>query len=364
VAFEEWVISHARLSKKPHKNAKLDDTLTFFHQLSTLVSSGTPLLQALMIATEQCESTKFRAILAQITAKVAAGSTFYSATAAFPDIFEFQWIEAIRTGEVTGKMALVLVELNKQIRDARETRRKVKASLTYPMILIFVAVIAVTVMLWLVVPTFAAMFKDMGAELPAITQFVVDASDVIVHYGLYGVVAIVAAVLGFKRFMKSEAGRKYVGGFLMVLPTVGDLMIGMAMYKFASSLALLLKSGVPMMETMNTITGIFRNNPIFHDALQRARSKVAAGKPLYIALKETGLFLTMVTNMVQVGEESGQLALVMEQIAPFYKEKMETMILKVTKMLEPLIIMGMGTSIAGLMLAIYMPMFDMAGKVK
>ncbi|MGC8641547.1 MAG: type II secretion system F family protein, partial [Isosphaeraceae bacterium] len=127
--FEEWIVSHARVSKKPHTRATLEDTLTFFHQLSTLVSSGTPLLQALKIATTQSESTKFRAVLEQITAKVAAGSSFYGAAAAFPNHFEFQWIEAIRTGEITGKMAMVLTELNKQIRDSRETKRKVKASL-------------------------------------------------------------------------------------------------------------------------------------------------------------------------------------------------------------------------------------------
>ena len=125
--FEEWVVSHARVSKKPHNKATLEDTLTFFHQLSTLVSSGTPLLQSLTIASEQSESTRFRAVLEQITAKVSAGSSFYAAAAAFPDHFEFQWIEAIRTGEITGKMAMVLVELNKQIRDSRETKRKVKA---------------------------------------------------------------------------------------------------------------------------------------------------------------------------------------------------------------------------------------------
>ena len=183
--FEDWVVAHARVSKKPHRAAKLEDTLTFFHQLSTLVSSGTPLLQALKIASTQCESTKLRTVLDQITARVAAGSTFHAAAAAYPHIFEFQWIEAIRTGEVTGKMALVLVELNKQIRDSRETKRKVKASLMYPMILICVAVIAVTLMLWLVVPTFAKMFKDMDAKLPAITQYVVDASNYIVAYGHY-----------------------------------------------------------------------------------------------------------------------------------------------------------------------------------
>lgn len=362
--FEEWVVSHARVSKKPHSKASLEDTLTFFHQLSTLVSSGTPLLQALKIATAQSESTKFRAVLEQITAKVAAGSSFYGAAAVFPNHFEFQWVEAIRTGEITGKMAMVLTELNKQIRDSRETKRKVKASLMYPMILVCVAVIAVTLMLWMVVPTFAKMFHDMDAKLPAITQYVVDASDWIVHYGLYCVVGIIAAVIGFKKFQKTEAGRLYVGGLLMILPSVGELMIGMAMYQFASSISLLLKSGVPMMETMNTMAGIFKKNPIYHAALERVRARVAAGKSLHSALEETGIFLPMLTNMVQVGEESGQLAQVMEQIAPFYKEKMENMILKVTKMLEPLIIMGMGTSIAGLMLAIYMPMFDMAGAVK
>ena len=237
--FEAWVVSHARVSKKPHKKATLEDTLTFFHQLSTLVSSGMPLLQSLKIATGQCESTRFRAVLEQITAKVAAGSTFYSSAAAFPQHFEFQWIEAIRTGEITGKMALVLVELNKQIRDSRETKRKVMASLMYPMILVCVAVIAVVLMLWMVVPTFAKMFHDMDAKLPAITQYVVDASNWIVKYGLYVVVGLVAAVVGFKQFQKTEAGRLYVGGLLMVMPSVGELMIGMAMYKFSSSIALL-----------------------------------------------------------------------------------------------------------------------------
>ncbi len=362
--FEEWVVAHARVSKKPHRGAKLEDTLAFFHQLSTLVTSGTPLLQALKIASAQCESTRLRAILEQITIRVSSGSTFHSAAASYPQIFEFQWIEAIRTGEVTGKMSQVLVELNKQIRDARETKRKVKASLMYPMILICVAVIAVTVMLWMVVPTFAKMFKDMDAKLPAITQYVVDASDFIVHYGLYILVTVVVVVLVFKKFMKTENGKRYVGGSLMVLPSVGELMVQMAMYKFASNLSLLLKSGVPMLETINTVKGIFQNDPLYRDALERVSARVAAGKALYLSLQETGLFLPMLTSMVQVGEESGQLAAVMEQIAPFFKEKMETMVLKVTKMLEPIIIMFMGISIAGLMLAIYMPMFEMAGNVK
>ncbi len=362
--FDDWVVAHARISKKAHKGAKIEDVLSFFHQLATLVSSGTPLLQSLKIAAGQCESTKLRLVLDEITAKVAAGSTFHAAAGAFPKVFEFQWLEAIRTGEVTGKMAQVLVELNKQIRESRETKRKVKGALMYPLILILVAVIAVTVMLWMVVPVFAKMFKDMDAQLPGITQFVVDASDAIVKYGHYGVITVVASVVAFKQFFKTENGRRYVMGILMAIPTVGQLVIEMAMYRFASNLSLLLKSGVPMMETMYTVKGIFQNNPIYRDALERVALKVAAGRSLHVALAESGLFLPMLTSMVQVGEESGQLAAVMEQVAPFFKEKMEGMILKVTKLVEPIIIMGMGSSIAGLMLAIYMPMFEMAGNVR
>jgi type IV pilus assembly protein PilC len=201
--FEDWVVAHARISKKAHKGAKLEDTLSFFHQLATLVSSGTPLLQALKIAVAQCESVKLRIVLDEITAKVSAGSTFHAAAAAFPQVFEFQWLEAIRTGEVTGKMAQVLIELNKQIRESRETKRKVKGALMYPMILTLVAIIAVTVMLWLVVPVFAKMFKDMDAELPGVTQFVVDASDAIVKYGHYALGAIIAIVIAFKKYMKT-----------------------------------------------------------------------------------------------------------------------------------------------------------------
>ena len=217
----------------------------------------------------------------------------------------------------------------------------------YPLIMIVVAVIAVAVMLWLVVPTFASMFKDMGAELPAITQFVVDASNNLIQYGHYGLIVVVATTIGFKRFLSTETGRRYVGGILMVLPTVGQLMVEMAMYRFASNLALLLKSGVPLMETMRTVKGVFQNNPIYRDALEHVTARIAAGRPLHACLRETKLFLPMLISMVQVGEESGQLALVMEQIAPFYKEKMEGMILKVTKMLEPLIIMVMGVDDRG-----------------
>ena len=224
-------------------------------------------------------------------------------------------------------------------------------------------VLAVTVMLWLVVPTFAAMFKDLGAELPGITQFVVDASEFIVHYGLYIVAGVVAVAWGFRRYMKTDSGRRRVGGVALAVPLVGELIIQSAMYRFASNISLLLKSGIPMLETLTTLEGVFHTNPIYRDALGRVQRRVGAGRPLAASLEETGLFTTLMASMVRIGEESGQLATVMEQIAPYYKEKMESLIAKVTKLLEPIIIMGMGITVAGLMMSIYLPMFEMAGKV-
>ncbi len=167
----------------------------------------------------------------------------------------------------------------------------------------------------------------------------------------------------FGKYAKTEAGRRLFIGVGIGLPMVGELIVQSAMYRFASNIALLLKSGIPMLETLSVLEGVFQTNPIYRDALARVQNRVAAGRPLAASLEETGLFTTMITNMVRIGEESGQLALVMEQIAPYYKEKMETMIARVTKLLEPIIIMGMGITVAGLMLSIYMPMFEMAGKV-
>ncbi len=362
-AFDEWVITHARVSSKPHKRIKLDDKMAFFKQLSTLISAGMPLLRAIRIGAEQSQSTRLSQVLYEIAGRVAAGSSFYAAAAQFEHVFDSSWVEVIRTGEVTGQMASVLVELNKQIEESRATRRKVFGAMMYPIILTIVAIAAVGVMLWLVVPTFTQMFKDMGAKLPAITQFVVDASEFIVADGLYVLVGIIIFAVSFRYYARTMGGRRRLIGIGLALPLVGQLLVNAAMYRFATSLALLLKSGVPMLEAIEVLVGIFKLNPPYCDALERAHGRVSAGRPLASSLEETGLFTKLLCNVVHVGEESGAVAPVMEQIAPYYREKMEELIGKVTKLMEPVIIVGMGVTIAGIMLAIYMPMFEMAGAV-
>jgi type IV pilus assembly protein PilC len=364
MSFESYVAGHAKVQSKTHRKATLDDLMSFFHQLSTLVSAGTPLLRAIEQSARQAESEKLREVLTDIAQRIGSGNTFYTAASAYPNVFEHAWLEVIHTGEITGKMSFVLEELNKQVAEQRASKRRLKAALTYPIILLSVATLCLTAMLWFVVPTFNKMFKDMGAELPGITQFVVGMSDWIVANGLYAVGGIVAVVYAFKRYMRTEHGRRYVLGTLLTAPIFGAVMVQVTMYRFAANMALLLKSGVPMLETLQTMRGIFGHAPIYRDALEQVASRVASGHPLAPSLEETGLFTGMIVNTVRTGEESGQLATVMEQIAPYYKERADGMIAKVTKMMEPVIIMFMGTAVATMMLSIYMPMFEMSGKVK
>lgn len=364
MAFEDWFLAHARVSSKEHKRVTLDDKMTFFQQLATLVSSGTPLVQAIQIAAQQTQSAQLREILTEIAGRVAAGCSLHSVMTGHRNVFEDHWIELIGTGEVSGKMGMVLCDLNRQIRESRETRRKVTGAMIYPIILLIVAVAVVVVMLWVVVPRFADMFRELGAELPGITRFVMGVSDFIADYGIYMVVGVIVLAIAFRQYVQTEAGRRRVGALALAVPVMGELMVQSAMYRFSSNLALLLKSGVPMLETLSALGGSFRTSPIYRDAILRAQSRVAAGQSLADSLEETGLFTSMLTHMVRIGEESAQLATVMEQVAPYYKDKLHSFIAKGTKLMEPAIIIVMGTIIAGLMLAIYLPMFDMAGAVK
>jgi type II secretory pathway component PulF len=215
-----------------------------------------------------------------------------------------------------------------------------------------------------VVPSFADMFDEMGAELPGITRCVMGASDFIVAYGMYIVLAGVILALAFRQYLQSESGRRWVCAAGLATPFVGELMVQSAMYRFSSNLALLLNSGVPMLETLSALAAVFRKSPLYHHAILRVQNRVAAGHSLADSLEETELFTTMTTNMVRLGEESAQLAGMMEQIAPYYRDKLYSFISRVTKLMEPAIILVMGTTIAGLMLAVYLPMFEMAGNAK
>jgi type IV pilus assembly protein PilC len=363
MTMDDFLLQRARVSGKRHKRVTMDDKMTFFQQLGSLQTAGIPLLDALRIAAEQCQSDRLTSILRYVNNRVASGSSLEQALAEQRGVFEDHWVALIGTGEATGKMSQVLEDLNSQIREAQAARNKVVGALVYPAVLMVVACLVVVIMLWFVVPTFGDMFTEMNAELPGLTKAVLAISDTVGQYGLYTLISLAVLVFLVRRYLQTDAGKRRLTTILLALPLFGELTVQSAMYRFSSNLALLLKSGVPIMDALSALAGIFRSNPPYHDAMRLAQSRVGAGRPLADSLVESNLFTAMMTNTVRVGEESAQLANVMSQIAPYYREKSASRMSTVSKLLEPCIIVVMGFMIALLMLAIYMPMFEMSGKM-
>lgn len=364
MSLQSWFLSRARVSAKRHRRVTLDDKMTFFQQFGSLLASGTPMLRALKLAAEQNQSTTLQEKMEEASERVASGIPLHNAIeTSAGDLFPLHWNAMIATGEATGKLDEVLVDLNRQIREAAETRSKFIGSMIYPCVLVFVAILVLVVMLWFVVPTFGNMFNEMGAELPSITVFVLDCSDALAAYGIYLIGGLGAAAFFVRRWLKTEPGMRSAVSFMVAIPVVGDLVIQSSMYRFASNLALLMRSGVPMLETLDTVADVFKGQPPYRDAIVNARNRMAAGRTLADGLEESGLFTNMMINAVRVGEESAQLGPVMEELAPYYREKTQAFMGRVTKLAEPAIIMVMGAVISVVMLAIYIPMFEMAGNV-
>ena len=309
----------ARIQSKVHKGSSIDDLMSFFQMLSTLLNAGTPLLPALRLAGEQSESEKLGKIVKDIANKVAGGDTFAKAAGAYPKMFETQWLQMIRTGEVSGQLGRLMLKLNESIQQTRATRAKVTSAMTYPIILLCVAFGAVFIMLAKVVPTFADFFKDFGSKLPPITQFVIDLSNFIRANALYILGGIGGAIFAFRKYVATESGNRNFRALLMATPVVGNLVVESAMEKFASNLALLINSGTPLMESIRATQEVFKEDPIYAECLGSIYNAVARGVNLATSMRMTGLFTAMMLNMIKIGEESGKLSEVLDQTAGYYR---------------------------------------------
>ena len=355
------LLALARVQSKKHKAAKLDDVVSFFQQLSTLLVAGTPLLHAIRLCGDQNESIYLSDALKDMGNKIAGGNQFNQAAAEYPNIFESHWIQMIRTGEVSGQLGPIISQLNADIQKTRATRNKVKGALIYPVILLGVSFLSLFIMLWKVVPTFAEFFADFGGKLPAITQFVIDLSAFIQRNGVYMVGAMVAVGYGFRRYQSTLDGKKMLNSLMMITPLLGEIFIQSAMEKFASNLALLLRSGTPLLESLRTVQEVFHDDPIYFGTIASIYNGVSRGEGLVASMERTGLFTNMMISLVKVGEESGKLSDVLDQVAGYYRERLDTLVTNFTSLLEPMIVIGMGVLVAGLLASIYLPMVQMAG---
>lgn len=359
-----WLQRHIRISSKRHSGINGEDKVQFLQQLTTLFSAGTPLLDALRIAAEQSRSQKMQVAVRTVADRVAAGQSLHQAVGDFPKIFNRQWIEVIKTGEISGRLGEVLATLTEYTLAARETRKKIVSALVYPCILVVVALLSITVMLWKVVPTFAEFFAEFDSELPEITQATIDLSAFLQDNGLLIVGGLVGLVFALRAYIRTSGGKRTFDQLVLVSPMIGGCVVQAYMAKFATNAVLLLRSGLPLLETIGALRGVFHNNTIYRDALRGVEQRVAAGVPLAAALEETGLFTPMLVAMVRVGEESGELAQVLEQAGSYYRQKVATLLERLAGIIEPVVILGMGVTVAVILMAIYLPMFEMGSGPK
>ena len=351
---------YVRMKTKRHKKVKVDDTIQLFQQLSTLINSGTPILQALNLSSIQSESESLSNITKELAKELSRGSSLYQAMSKYPNVFEGHWVHMVRVGELTGKLGLIFTELQVFLEKQKALKSKIVSALTYPIILIFVAIGSVTVMLWKVIPTFAAFFDDMGGELPAITQYVLSMSDFVQAHGLKILALCVVSWFALRKYMKTPQGRDVFSRLFLATPGIGDFLVLSVMERFGSNLGLLLKSGTPLLEGIEAVKEMFVNNTVYYDTFGDVLDSVARGNSLAQSMESTQLFTPLVTNMVKIGEESGRLPDVLEEVAKFYATKVENQLLTITGGMEPIIVIGMGITVALLLGSVYMPMFQMS----
>jgi type IV pilus assembly protein PilC len=349
-----------RVSIKVHRRVRAEDVLAFFRQLSTLIGASTPIYESIVIAGQQGQSSRLREVIDGIAQKVAAGSALHGAMAQHSDHFRREWVEIVRSGEISGQLGKVLAQLTDQVDRARQIRAKIVSALIYPAILLAVSIVCVIVLVVKVVPAFAAMFQSSGKKLPEITQFVLDASALFRTHGIAIAIAVAALVALARSYARTPGGRENLHRLILATPVLGDLVVLSYMQRFANNAAMLVRAGLPLNQTIETLSGIFETNVLYQRAMARVQRDVESGGVLADALEDTGLFTTLAVSMIRVGEQSGRLPQVLDEIEVFYRRKLETVVGRLTGSLETVVIILMGIVVACVLSAIYLPMFSMS----
>ncbi len=335
----------------------------FTRQFSTMIDSGLPLVQCLNVLAEQSESKNLRAVTAQVAHSVESGATLADGLRKHPRTFDDLFTNLVEVGEAGGILDIVLQRLAVYIEKAAALKRKVKSAMVYPLSIVGVAFMVVIFMLTFVIPTFATMFKEMGAELPLPTKVVVWLSDFVRGYILVLIAAMMGIVFALRAYRRTENGRSTIDALLLKVPVMGTLIRKVAVARFTRTLGTLVQSGVPILEGLR-ITARTAGNKVVEKAVLQCRASVIEGKTLADPLRSSGVFPPMVIQMISVGEQTGALDAMLAKIADFYDDEVDTAVTTLTSLLEPIMIVFLGVIIGGLVVAMYLPIFRLVTLVK
>jgi type IV pilus assembly protein PilC len=338
------------------------DIVIFTRQFSTMIDAGLPLVQGLNILAEQNPNPTFKSILRQLTKDVEGGSTLAEAMKKHPKVFDNLFVNLIAAGEVGGILDTILQRLATFIEKAEELKSRIKGALTYPIVVLAIAFIVIAVILIFVIPVFQDMFASFGSALPAPTQLVVAMSDFMKGNIHWIILAIIAFVFAFKQYANTKGGRKTIDTLSLKLPVFGDLLKKTAVARFTRTLGTMMSSGVPILDSLEIVAKT-AGNVVLEEIIYDVRGSIAEGQTIAEPLSENDIFPGMVIQMISVGEATGALDTMLEKIADFYDKEVDNAVDALTSMLEPLLMLFLGGAIGGLVVAMYLPIFTMAGAV-
>ncbi|MBI4823779.1 MAG: type II secretion system F family protein [Nitrospirae bacterium] len=340
------------------------DIVIFTRQFSTMIDAGLPLVQALDVLSGQVENKTLAKTLSQIKVDVEGGSTYADALRKHPKVFDELYANMVAAGEAGGILDTILGRLATYIEKAMKIKKKVKGALVYPIVVSTVAVLVVAVIMVFVVPTFIEMFKALGGTLPLPTVIVVTISNFL--KGIGGIVllgAIVGTIMGISQFRRTKRGKKITDAILLKSPIFGVMLVKAAVAKFTRTMGTLISSGVPILDGLE-ITAKTAGNKVIEDAVMTVRSAVTEGKTLAEPLSKAKVFPPMVTHMIAVGESTGALDAMLGKIADFYDDEVDAAVSNLTAMMEPLLMIFLGTTVGFVIVAMYLPIFKMITLIK
>jgi type IV pilus assembly protein PilC len=343
---------------EPFKRVKLGDLVVFSRQFATMINAGLPIVRALYVLSEQTENQKLKEVVVQVRKDVEAGLALSEALEKHPKVFSRLYVEMVRAGEIGGMLDEVLLRVADQLEGDQELRRKVKSAMTYPMVVLVLAILAASFMLIFIVPVFARMFEDLGGTLPLPTRVAMGISGILTSiYGVLVYAAMGAAVFGFLRWKNTENGRRVWGRISLRLPAkIGDVIQKVALARFARTLGTLSAAGVPILQAIE-ITATSSGNWVVENALLKSRDAIREGLPIYKPLEDEPVFPPMVIRMIAVGEETGDIDGMLGKIADFYESEVDATVKALTSIIEPLMIVVVGGIVGGIIIAMYLPMF-------
>jgi len=335
------------------------DVVIFTRQFSTMIDAGLPLVQGLTILAEQTENKTFQNVLKRVTKDVEGGSSLAEALKKHPKVFDALYVNLVAAGEIGGILDTILQRLAAYIEKAEKLKTRIKGAMTYPIIVVAIAVLVISVILIFVIPVFQEMFSSFGKALPVPTQIVVNMSDFLKGNIHYVIGAFIVFVFAFKKYRNTKKGRKQTDALALKLPVFGNLLKKTAVARFTRTLGTMISSGVPILDALEIVAKT-SGNVILEEIIYEVRSSIAEGQTIAEPLSEADIFPRMVVQMISVGEATGALDTMLNKIADFYDDEVDAAVEALTSMLEPLLMVFLGGAIGGLVIAMYLPIFQMA----